>query len=383
MKRNITFWGIVIALSVSACGNRDVNGRLGDNKYTMLQRENKYFALDSLTTQETNYIQMIDDDRVALYNPPGNTICVFNHHTGSELEKIQLYKEGPHAVRGIQGFYYHNTDSIWLYQSWENMLVLVNHKGEIINRNVLREKYNQVSLQQSCSVSPFPFSDMPIMKWGDWFILQGMNGPEVKDGFSPACTLLYNICTDEVRLINEYPTLYGKTSEMNDNWGTFSYRAVPYTINDEQGMILSFPADDSIRVNNLIDGTTTCYFAGYSKKHPARPISGNQKSDLQRHYLEQIQYAGIFYDKYRNLYYRLALLPILDYDVNDETTHEKPLSVIILDSSFSKVGEFDLGKGRYYYRHSFVAEEGLCINVYSEDDDYLKFITLIPQRNEE
>jgi hypothetical protein len=373
---------LFVASLLNACNNGDVNDRLGSNEYMMKQGLDKSFSLDSITTQETNYIQMIDDDRIALYNPPGNTICIFNHYTGSELEKIQLYKEGPQAVRGIQGFYYHNSDSVWLYQSWENMLVLVNNKGEIINRNVLREKYNHVSQLQKCTVSPFPFSDMPIKKWGDWFILQGMNGPEVKNGFSSACTILYNLRTDSIRLVNEYPSLYGENQDMNENWGTFSYRTVPYALNMRNEMVLSFPADDSIRVNNLIDGTMTSHFAGYSKKHSVRPISGNQKSDLQRHYLEQIQYAGIFYDKYRNLYYRLALLPTSDYDINDETTHEKPLSVIILDSSFSKVGEFDLGKGRYYYRHSFVAEEGLCINIYSEDDDYLKFRTLIPQRNE-
>ena len=382
MKTKITFWGILIVLSVSACENRSVNGRLGDNKYTMVQGGNKYFALDSSTTQETTYIQMIDDDRVALYNPPGNTICVFNHHTGSEQEKIQLYKEGPHAVRGIQGFYYHNSDSVWLYQSWENMLVLINCKGEIISKNVLNELYKHVSQQQKRSVSPFPLSDMPIKKWGDWFILQGMNGPEVKNNFSSACTILYNLRTDSIRLVNEYPSLYGENQDMNDNWGTFSYRAVPYTLNIENEMVLSFPADDSIRVKNLTYGTTTSHFAGYSKKHPVHPISGIKKSDLRRHYLEQIQYAGIFYDKFRNLYYRLALLPTSDYDINDEATHEKPLSVIILDSSFSKVGEFDLSKGRYFYRHSFVAEEGLCINVYSENDDYLKFMILKPQRNE-
>ena len=58
---------LFVASLLNACNNGDVNDRLGSNEYMMKQGLDKSFSLDSITTQETNYIQMIDDDRIALY----------------------------------------------------------------------------------------------------------------------------------------------------------------------------------------------------------------------------------------------------------------------------------------------------------------------------
>lgn len=102
---------------------------------------------------------------------------------------------------------------------------------------------------------------------------------------------------------------------------------------------------------------------------------------LSKHFLEQYQYAGIFYDKYQEVYYRLVVRPTFDYDINDERTHNKPLCIIILDKNFNKVGEFNLEKDAYRYRNIFISEEGLHINVASNNDDYLRFITLKLTKN--
>lgn len=97
-------------------------------------------------------------------------------------------------------------------------------------------------------------------------------------------------------------------------------------------------------------------------------------------YLDQYLYAGIIYDKYRHFYYRLVLLPLEDYDLNDAKTQQKQLAVMILDESFRVVGEFELPKDTYKYRNLFVSREGLHVNALSEDDDFLRFVTLVPEK---
>lgn len=378
--RKIIF-ALILFVSLSSCKNFGDNSRIGTEMFTMELGKEKSLMLDSMTTQETNYLQCLDGNRIALYNQPAHTICVFNIEGGDEIEKIQLHKEGPNSVRGIQGFYYDSSDSIWLYQSWEKNLVLVNSKGEVIDKRNIQDKIAETSLRENLSAAPFPLTDMPMQKVDNLFILQGMNGPEVIDGFRPACSILYDISADTVGIKNEYPSVYGDHSKLNEHWGTFSYRAVPYTLNKNK-MVLSFPAADEIYIYDLKSGKKESYFAGTSLKTEMNPIAGTSKSQLQKHYLDQLQYAGVFYDKYHDLYYRLAILPISDYDINDEKTQNKPLSVIILDSNFEKVGEFNLGIGRYKYRNVFISEKGLHLNVYSENDDYLKFITLKVLKNE-
>lgn len=380
MKKNFLIFIILLA-NLSSCNITNKNNRLGTDALTMQYGQEKFMSLDSMTTQETGYIQYLNDGRIAFYNLPAHNICVFDVEKGEEVEKIQLYKEGPNSVRGIQGLYYDSADSIWLYQSWEKNLVLVNNKGIIVDKRNLQDKIAQSSLKNRLSVEPFPLTDMPIRKVDDLFVLQGFNGPEVVNGFRPACSVFYDLKADTVSVANEYPSIYGEPSKMNDNWGTFSYRAIPYTLN-EYKMVLSFPASDDIYVYDLKSGKKESYFAGTSLETDISSIEGVQKSQLEKHYLEQLQYAGIFYDKYNDLYYRLAVLPIFDYDIHDKQTQQKPLAVIILNSNFEKVGEFNLGIGRYKYRNVFVSKEGLHLNVYSEDDDYLKFITLKVLKNE-
>ena len=143
-------------------------------------------------------------------------------------------------------------------------------------------------------------------------------------------------------------------------------------------MIVSFPADDHIYIYDISSGNTKTFFAGHSSKDRISPLTVKTAYGDLLHYLEQTQYVGVFFDKYRNLYYRLVVHPLYEYDVNNRNTWSKKISVIILDSHFKKVGEYDLEEYTSQCSKTFVSEEGLHINVESEDDDYLKFISLKP-----
>jgi hypothetical protein len=152
---------------------------------------------------------------------------------------------------------------------------------------------------------------------------------------------------------------------------------VSYDLNDRGEMVLSYPADDRVAVYDIVTGTTQHYFAGYSKKDVIHQMNGSRVDDALQ-YLENTQYANIHFDPYRNLYYRFVRQPLFDYNINDRETHLKNRSIIILDSGFNKVGEYDLTEKTNLSRGAFVSEEGLHIQTLSEDDDFMKFITLKP-----
>ena len=380
MNKNI--WQLLFfALTITSCSTTALKEREGSKEYTMQRVEDKQFLLDSSTTQETIYFQATEQNNLALYNAPDHSIRIFDIASGKELSKIQLYKEGPNATKDAQGFYIQDKDNIWIYQYLIKELLLIDSKGVIKERRKLADKlYPKTKIENT--VSPFPLTDMPISMYKDWIILQGTNGVGVEQGIHPACTILYNTKTDEVFTTNRYPSLYGDPKMINKKWDTFVYRAVPYTLSPNNEMVLSYPADDSIRVYNMKQNTTQCHFAGYTVETKPSPINGSTMTALTKHFLEQYQYAGIIYDKYRDLYYRLVVRPIFDYDINDESTQNKPLSIIILNKEYNKVGEFDLDTNAYRYRNIFVSKSGLHINVASDNDDYLNFITLKPIKNE-
>lgn len=99
-------------------------------------------------------------------------------------------------------------------------------------------------------------------------------------------------------------------------------------------------------------------------------------------YISQYQYSGIVYDPFRGLYYRLVLHPFKDYDVNNlrNDCRKKPVTIVILDEKFNKIGETRLPDNLYISGNTIVTKEGLCIQVHSDDDDFMKFAIFLPKR---
>ena len=364
---------VLLLASCSSSGKQDSSST---RDWTMTVSADKSFLLDASTSQEMNYLQVVNDDTVAFFNKPDYSIRYFRISDGHEVGKTQLYREGPHALRGVQGFCYVSPDSVWVYEYWESHLVRVNARGEIAETRKVKDGLSSPLY----GVFPFPMTDTPILRWGNRLILQGMDGL-TGEGQLPGCTQIYDLADGTTTCANGYPSVYGDPDKNAKNWGAFSFRQVPYTMGPEEELVLSYPADDSVRIFRLSTGQTRSFPARYSKKTAAcQPMTSPSVQADTEQYLDQYLYAGIVYDKYRHFYYRLVLLPLEDYDLNDAKTQQKQLAVMILDESFRVVGEFELPKDTYKYRNLFVSREGLHVNALSEDDDYLRFVTLVPEK---
>lgn len=364
---------VLLLASCSSSGKQDSSST---RDWTMTVSADKSFLLDASISQEINYLQVVNDDTVAFFNKPDYSIRYFRISDGHEVGKTQLYREGPHALRGVQGFCYVSPDSVWVYEYWESHLVRVNARGEIAETRKVKDGLSSPLY----GVFPFPMTDTPILRWGNRLILQGMDGL-TGEGQLPGCTQIYDLADGTTTCANGYPSVYGDPDKNAKNWGAFSFRQVPYTMGPEEELVLSYPADDSVRIFRLSTGRTRSFPARYSKKTAAcQPMTSPSVQADTEQYLDQYLYAGIVYDKYRHFYYRLVLLPLEDYDLNDAKTQQKQLAVMILDESFRVVGEFELPKDTYKYRNLFVSREGLHVNALSEDDDYLRFVTLVPEK---
>lgn len=366
---------VLLLASCSSSGKQDSSST---RDWTMTVSADKSFLLDASISQEINYLQVVNDDTVAFFNKPDYSIRYFRISDGHEVGKTQLYREGPHALRGVQGFCYVSPDSVWGYEYWESHLVRVNARGEIAETRKVKDGLSSPLY----GVFPFPMTDTPILRWGNRLILQGMDGL-TGEGQLPGCTQIYDLADGTTTCANGYPSVYGDPDKNAKNWGAFSFRQVPYTMGPEEELVLSYPADDSVRIFRLSTGQTRSFPARYSKKTAAcQPMTSPSVQADTEQYLDQYLYAGIVYDKYRHFYYRLVLLPLEDYDLNDAKTQQKQLAVMILDESFRVVGEFELPKDTYKYRNLFVSREGLHVNALSEDDDYLRFVTLVPEKRD-
>jgi hypothetical protein len=308
-----------------------------------------------------------------------NTICIFDVATTKQVDEIRLYQDGPYVIQGVQGFYCQSRDSIWIYKQWERELLLVNHEGIILKKANIFSHVSPTATPRLPS-SPFPMTDLPIKRAGKYLIFQGMDRRDRDNTHLPhTVTALYNPATDETVFANSYPEIYGKEDEIVERWGAFSYRTIPYDLDENGNMVLSFQADDNVVVYNIEKDETESYFAGYSAETDIKPLPmGYSRTDELRHYLANYTYPGIYYDKYRHLFYRLVTLPNKDYDWNNKESLIKKLAIIILNDKFEKVGEYVPSEKTNILINCFVSPEGFHVNVVSDDDDYLKFFTFKP-----
>ena len=92
---------VLLLASCSSSGKQDSSST---RDWTMTVSADKSFLLDASISQEINYLQVVNDDTVAFFNKPDYSIRYFRISDGHEVGKTQLYREGPHALRGVQGF---------------------------------------------------------------------------------------------------------------------------------------------------------------------------------------------------------------------------------------------------------------------------------------
>ena len=133
MKRFLL--GVTILFSLSFCTDKkEVSTQL------KIVEANKVgtviFELDSLTPNMNNHMHLVDDGSQAILyvlTPFKNRIVGFDFKSGEKVKEIEFKSDPmtPLKIGGImEGFYYHNSDSIFLFNKYRNQVMIGNDLGE-------------------------------------------------------------------------------------------------------------------------------------------------------------------------------------------------------------------------------------------------------------
>lgn len=364
-------------LSASACRNTAVK-EVGDSLRTMSEQDALILPLDSVTTQITQYMQLVNDSTLAFLNKPTSEICIYSLTEPGCRNKVRIYQEGPDAVNDVDAFYVQTPDSIWLYASWDQRIFLIDGEGSLMESHTV--PITDHSTLTRHTVSPYPQTTAPYIVRGDLHYLQGMDGI-VSGGLLPGATLVYNTKTGEIKSGSPYPSIYGQAEDIQNRWSTFGERASFSQVSPDNNVMTSFPVSDSIYVWNPELDILSSYEASYSGRPEITSSVGDTREESFEKYIRGFQYGPIFHDPYNKLYYRLFRTEgKIDATNLRASVTRKPLGVVILDEEFEKVGETMLPEGRYYPAHAFVNSRGLHIKSFSEDDDYMVFTVFRPSK---
>ena len=363
--------------------NPNVDIKVGSSKFELVETNMIAFLMDSVTSpSDVQYFEFFIDSKknqyLTLLNSSRLKIYFYNLSTGLQTHSISLENYGFTMNDKVQGFHFINDDSLFVYGYNSYKLSLLNLKTGIIFSKTLVTDDND----NQYNIYPYISTRTPIIfdRKRNELYLTGVSSDEggtYSNDQLRRILVNFNINGGIVQEYVRYPKFYwGK------NWGgAGGFRQTFIEQNNKSEIALSFMADHYIRVFNQITKTVKRMYAGskYIDTIESLPYSTNyfdfiNSYDIYRYYLGTASYSVIKYDKYRNVYYRIAELPNPHPEITSFQGRYKNKSVIILDSAFNKVGETLLPNYILDINNSFISPEGFNIKEFDKiDSDTLKF----------
>lgn len=346
------------------------------DRFDIAEAEDKVFVLDSETTQTTDCLQFMDS-LLMFTNKYDNSLVFYDFSSGAFKRKLKLEKEGGDGVGTSIFSYYRNQDSIYVWNYQMNTLFLLDGNAKTRWKKVIPSRLSMEKDSMLLWPIIMPRTNNPMVQIGEKLLLSGSCFGEMEGENSSNRPVLiwYDLMRDSVSYSDSYPSIYHK-----GNWGGgFTYRFPYYTVNSSDDVVLSFAADPDLRVRKAT-GDYETHYAGIGGNEPPIPpveeqIGQYDERKIISHFVRNLSYSSIHYDKWKKLYYRLVLLPDnRDIDFKERTIR-KPLALVVLDEDFRIICRKRLPQYEYFINECFVSPEGFHIQVMSDNDDIFRFKT--------
>lgn len=285
------------------------------------------FPIDNFTSYKTMFINtFIDEQGVEQMiflgmNKP--SILFYDIQSRKLINEIPLENEGPNGVGKPSGLLYQSKDSIFVFSSYK--ATLIDSYGKVI-RN-----YPTLKAQEKPNINTgilCPYTIAPPLSMGSKILINTAPDRNVYQSsyFDGSTRLSINIKTGDIKYFESYPQEYkGKVWGVNATNFSTTYNGANF--------IYSYVISDSLYFVEK-SGLSKGFLAKtkFSKKSILPMQKTSYDNDLE-YVLGNIQYAGIVYDKYRDVYYRFVKHPLPYKNDNGEINsfHSKPISIIVLN----------------------------------------------------
>lgn len=330
------------------------------------------FSLDSVTAADNIvYFQYVPNYRsheaIAFLNSDIDAIYFYDLHSGQSIHVLSLQDYGFEHSDKIQGFLYLNSDSIFIYTYKNANITLISEsKGKYLSIALM----DIVNLKRT-GVYPFVSTRSPILfdKVSNRLYTSGFyadEGGRLKIDSNRTNIAEFSLVTGAVKYKVRYPRFYWGV-----NWGGGGgFRQSLADINGHM-IIISFMADHWLTTFDTNSGAEKRVYAGSkyfneirSMNYPSNFLSFVNEYKVYEYYCREGSYCSIKYDPYRKVYYRVAELPLAKINWNQSRPPQKQKSIIVLDSSFIKIGEILFPPELYDLNHLIVLPDGLYIKKY-------------------
>jgi len=358
-----------------SCGKNKIDR----NSVSLIKTEKTLsFPLDSETKTLIMalfpYTDSKGNEYLTFQNERKNEILFYEMTTGKFLYKIKPELEGPNGVGRLLGYYIEDLNNIFLTKR-DNIpiITLIDSNAVVKERINYGKDSNGLELRQSTALS---FAYKPIIKIGN-----KMYHTSRCSRFSDPNPV--SITIDMLsKKVESLPFEYPIVQISNDKSKESSIEELFSRCYDGSLFIYSFHYDKHIYVATPDHQSVRKILVESNFVHQVEFSELKTSGDPMKNMIEVSQYGNLYFDPYRDVYYRVAY-PKNEVDAGENYVElwnygRKVFSIIILDRDFQIIGETLFPEYIYNPGVMFILEDGLYISTShvknpDYDDDVLTF----------
>ena len=343
----------------TSCSDKD-----NTKQYELMATDEKLvFELDTNTKNELFSYSTYEENGKNYFvfqAPDCNRILFYNMKTQKKEFEMDPPVDGNNGVGLANGYFIHNLDSIYIPNFHLKEIALINKECNVIDKY----DYTKDDNGQELSIASYSTAYLQqVEKIGrDLYIYSGPNRFIKKD----PVTVKFNMDSHQKTALPFcYPEYPGSDTKLKK----YGLETAFSRCFDGEKFIYSFYYDENIYVASI--DHQSIQKIPIKSKFFDKVILPGELTAQPHEFCEKPWYGNLLYDKYRNVYYRIAYpqatiekgirpMELLGYG-------RKNSSIIILDEKFNILGETLLPDYTYNSRIFLIRKEG----IYISDSHYL------------
>lgn len=345
-------------LSLLSCSKSEYSG------FNLVETDKQLsFELDSNTKNELFSYSVYSEgnETYFVFQAPGcNRILFYDLNTQKKKFEIDPFIEGNNGVGLVNGYFIHNLDSIYIPNFNLKEISLIDKKCTVADKYTYEKDENGLELSVSSFSSAYLKQAEKIGR--DLYLYSGPNRFVEKD----PVTIKLNMDTHKVTALPFcYPEYPGSDTKLKK----YGLETAFSRCFDGEKFIYSFYYDENIYVASI--DHQSIQKIPIKSKFFDKVILPGELTAQPNEFCEKPWYGNLLYDKYRNVYYRIA------YPKATIEKHIRPMellgygrknfSIIILDEKFNILGETLFPDYTYNSKIMLILKDGLYIS----DSHYL------------
>ncbi|MGM0581627.1 MAG: DUF4221 family protein [Bacteroidota bacterium] len=362
---------LVFLLFIYGCQNQakeksnSKNSIIFDSSVSSYIVDSYKINLDPTTPIKSPNIQYLEEkNQLAMMNASINEINIYDLESAKLDRKVKLEESGPNGVGKVRMFRVYE-DKLYVLNPNQFKFFQLDFSGNVI------KKYD---LNRDNAPKPKATTWQPlIIDWPYAYMASTPYRDYNSKSFYEANDLMtrLNLETEEIAYSITYP------DKIKGNlWGP-NLSDKFYTYNSEQKkFIISWPPIADLSVGDFNDMELVSVPSKYNIK--PEPVDEVPRDFNKRHaiFTTNPQYSDIFYNKYKNEYYRIVEQRVPEKYIDSQDYDEKslkPFSLMVLDSDLNVKKEIEFPHLKYYHFMVFITKKGLYMAKIPENEDELVF----------